>query len=81
MDLALQASTILSMIPTSRHVQDVYLGENSVMQGLKQLDHSSVAETLCLDSSTIEQSISKSVALEMRTTGADMMDAPVSGGS
>jgi 3-hydroxyisobutyrate dehydrogenase len=68
------------MIPTSKHVQDVYLSEGSIMQGLKQLDHSSVAETLCLDSSTIEQGISKSVAMEMRAAGADMMDAPVSGG-
>ncbi|KAL2206927.1 3-hydroxyisobutyrate dehydrogenase [Sarocladium strictum] len=79
-DLAVQASTILSMIPTSKHVQDVYLGESSIIQGLKELDQSSVSETLCLDSSTIEQSITKSVGMEMRAAGADMMDAPVSGG-
>lgn len=78
--MAARASTIISMVPTSKHVENVYLGENSVMTALANLDLAERSNTLCLDQSTIEQSVSKAVALKLRTTGADMMDAPVSGG-
>ena len=79
-DVAKKASTIISMVPTGCHVREVYLGENSVMSALKTLEGTQASETLCLDQSTIEQSVSKEVALRMRAIGADMMDAPVSGG-
>lgn len=69
------------MVPTSKHVQEVYTGKNSVLTALQQLTAESRAETLCLDQSTIEQSVSKAVALEIRKVGANMMDAPVSGGT
>lgn len=69
------------MVPTSKHVQEVYTGKNSVLTALQHLNAESRAQTLCLDQSTIEQSVSKAVALEMRKAGADMMDAPVSGGA
>lgn len=68
------------MVPTSKHVQEVYTGKDGVLSALQMLDDKSRAETLCLDQSTIEQGISKAVALKMREVGADMMDAPVSGG-
>lgn len=68
------------MVPTGKHVRDVYLGENSVMTTLNALTQEERAQTLCLDQSTIEQSVSKDVALAMRAVGADMLDAPVSGG-
>jgi len=68
------------MVPTSKHVQEVYTGKNSVLTALQNLDEKSRSQTLCLDESTIEQSVSKAVALKMREAGAEMMDAPVSGG-
>jgi 3-hydroxyisobutyrate dehydrogenase len=68
------------MVPTSKHVKDVYLGDGGVMSALKKLDAASRTQTLCLDQSTIEQSASKEVALNIRGFGADMLDAPVSGG-
>lgn len=67
------------MVPTGAHVRDVYLGKDGVMNALKQLEGDQTS-TLCLDQSTIEQRVSKEVALKMREIGADMMDAPVSGG-
>ncbi|KPI39369.1 3-hydroxyisobutyrate dehydrogenase, mitochondrial [Cyphellophora attinorum] len=79
-DVATKASYIMSMVPTSKHVQEVYTGRNSVLTALQNLDAESRSHTLCLDQSTIEQSVSKAVALEMRKVGANMMDAPVSGG-
>ncbi|KAJ9605614.1 hypothetical protein H2200_010271 [Cladophialophora chaetospira] len=79
-EVATRASYVISMVPTSTHVQEVYTGKNSVLTALKQLDEQARSQTLCLDESTIEQSVSKAVALKIREVGADMMDAPVSGG-
>ncbi|KIW04923.1 3-hydroxyisobutyrate dehydrogenase [Verruconis gallopava] len=79
-EVATNASYIISMVPTSAHVQEVYTGKNGVLDALKTLDDQEKKRTLCLDQSTIEQSVSKSIALKMREVGADMMDAPVSGG-
>ncbi|RSL97114.1 hypothetical protein CDV31_013182 [Fusarium ambrosium] len=80
-DVAQKASTIISMVPTGKHVQDVYVGQGkSVLNALKDISQDQRAETLCIDQSTIEKSISKSVALQLRQIGADLVDAPVSGG-
>ncbi|KAJ4231844.1 hypothetical protein NW757_013883 [Fusarium falciforme] len=69
------------MVPTGKHVQDVYVGEGkSVLSALKDISQDQRAETLCIDQSTIEQSVSKAVALQLRQIGADLVDAPVSGG-
>ncbi|KAF5609022.1 3-hydroxyisobutyrate dehydrogenase [Fusarium pseudoanthophilum] len=80
-DVAQHASTIITMVPTGKHVQEVYTGqENSVLSALKAMSQDQRTDTLCIDQSTIEQSVSKAVALELRKVGADLVDAPVSGG-
>jgi 3-hydroxyisobutyrate dehydrogenase len=58
----------------------LHLGDDSVMTTMNTLTQKERSATLCLDQSTIEQSVSKDVALAMRAVGADMVDAPVSGG-
>lgn len=69
------------MVPTGKHVQDVYVGEGkSVLNALKTMNEEQRAATLCIDQSTIEQSVSKAVALKLREADADLVDAPVSGG-
>ena len=69
------------MVPTGKHVQDVYVGkEMSVLSALNSMSQDQRAATLCIDQSTIEQSISKAIALQLREAGADFVDAPVSGG-
>lgn len=68
------------MVPTSSNVREVYSGVNGVIGGLRDLDDSSRSQTLCIDQSTIEQSISQEVTFNVRETGAEMIDAPVSGG-
>nr|RBQ87619.1 hypothetical protein FVER53263_00019 [Fusarium verticillioides] len=80
-DVAQQASTIITMVPTGKNVQEVYAGhEKSVLSALKAMSQDQRADTLCIDQSTIEQSVSKAVALELRKAGVDLVDAPVSGG-
>jgi 3-hydroxyisobutyrate dehydrogenase len=80
-DVAKKASTIISMVPTGKHVQEVYVtGEKSVLKALETMTQEQRAATLCMDQSTIEQSVSKNVALTLRAAGAQLLDAPVSGG-
>ncbi|RGP81366.1 3-hydroxyisobutyrate dehydrogenase [Fusarium longipes] len=80
-DVAQKASTIISMVPTGKHVQEVYVGQGkSILEALKTMGKDQRADTLCIDQSTIEQYVSKAVALQLRESGADLVDAPVSGG-
>ncbi|KAF5548288.1 3-hydroxyisobutyrate dehydrogenase [Fusarium mexicanum] len=80
-DVAQKASTIITMVPTGKHVQEVYVGQGkSVLSALKDMSQDQRTDTLCIDQSTIEQSASKAVALQLRQVGADLVDAPVSGG-
>ncbi|KAK4056127.1 hypothetical protein OIO90_002858 [Microbotryomycetes sp. JL221] len=74
------ASTIITVLPSSPHVQQVYLGENGILEALKELDESKRQETLLIDSTTLDQAIAKEVAKDMTNVGAAMLDAPVSGG-
>lgn len=79
-DVSEQASTIISMVPASAHVRDVYVGTNGILDGLAKLGKLETNNTLCIDESTIEQSESRRVAAMIRARGADMIDAPVFGG-
>ncbi|KAI8648621.1 NAD-binding-2 domain-containing protein [Fusarium keratoplasticum] len=46
-DVAQKASTIISMVPTGKHVQEVYVGEgNSVLSALKSMSQDQRAKTL-----------------------------------
>ncbi|GAA5978624.1 hypothetical protein JCM5350_002457 [Sporobolomyces pararoseus] len=74
------ASTIFTMLPSSPQVEEVYLGENGLKEGLEGLGDDKRAETLFVDCTTLDQAVAKEVANEMRQVGAEMVDAPVSGG-
>ena len=79
-EVASLSSTIITMVPTSRHVKEVYLGHTGVLEGLKNVSALDAAETLCIDESTIEQSESQNITRKIKHVGAEMIDAPVSGG-
>lgn len=79
-ELASEASTIISMVPTSKHVREVYLGKKGVLSAFDSLDTTSLAETIIMDGSTIEQADSIDIAHILQEAGAEMVDAPVSGG-
>ncbi|KAJ1930886.1 hypothetical protein FBU59_006899, partial [Linderina macrospora] len=72
-DLADKASVIVTVLPESAHVRSVYLGENGVRDGLRK-------DTLCIDSSTIDTSVSIDVSKQLIGMGARAVDAPISGG-
>lgn len=68
------AEVVISMLPASRHVEGLYLGDPPL------LDH--IAEnTLVLECSTIAPDSARKVAHAASERGIRMVDAPVSGGT
>lgn len=67
------ADFVISMLPASRQVEDLYLGEEGLLQSIDP-------ETTIIDSSTIDSSSAKKVAAAAAELDIAMLDAPVSGG-
>lgn len=72
-EVASQASTIITMLPSSPHVRSVYLQADGILQSVQ-------SGALLIDSSTIDPTTARSVAVEAKNKNARMIDAPVSGG-
>lgn len=67
------AEVVVTMLPSSPHVKDVYTGSGGVLNALDK-------GTLVLDCSTIDPNASRDVAAAAKDAGVRMVDAPVSGG-
>jgi len=67
------AEIVITMLPAGEQVREVYLGPDGVIE-------SAAADTLVIDSSTIDVDTARSVALNADAKGLAMVDAPVSGG-
>lgn len=65
---------VISMLPASRHVEGLYLGDSGLLA-------SANPKTLLIDCSTISPKVAQAVAKEAKTKGFAMVDAPVSGGT
>uniref|UniRef100_A0A3B3UH60 3-hydroxyisobutyrate dehydrogenase n=1 Tax=Poecilia latipinna TaxID=48699 RepID=A0A3B3UH60_9TELE len=72
-EVAEKADRIITMLPSSPNVIDVYTGPNGILKKVKK-------GSLLIDSSTIDPSVSKEMAAAAEKLGAVFMDAPVSGG-
>lgn len=68
------AEVVISMLPASRHVEGLYLGDDGLLQHI-------AAGTLVLECSTIAPESARKVAQAARDRGIRMIDAPVSGGT
>lgn len=75
------------MLPSSPQVQAVYLGASGVLEALNSPTPSSpVSEKhdrepkIFIDSTTLDVHIAREVASQVLAVGAEMVDAPVSGG-
>ncbi|KAJ1414456.1 hypothetical protein B484DRAFT_454817 [Ochromonadaceae sp. CCMP2298] len=71
--LAAQCDVVVTMLPASKHVQSVLLGEEGVMQHARK-------GALLIDCSTISPMVSRELHVEAGKRGLRMIDAPVSGG-
>ena len=67
------ADAIITMLPASEHVREVYCGPDGVIGAVG-------AGTLLIDSSTIDVTTARDVAASAAAKGLAMVDAPVSGG-
>ncbi|KAM8882802.1 3-hydroxyisobutyrate dehydrogenase, mitochondrial-like [Synchiropus picturatus] len=72
-DVAEKADRIITMLPSSPNVIEVYNGPKGILKKVKK-------GTLLIDSSTTAPSVSKEMAAAAEKMGAVFMDAPVSGG-
>jgi 3-hydroxyisobutyrate dehydrogenase len=69
------------MLPSSPHVQKVYTTqEGGIIPALQSLGHEDAVSTFCIDSTTLDVAVARSVAKAVSHLGATMVDAPVSGG-
>ncbi len=68
------AEVVVSMLPASRHVEGLYLGENGLLGKIP-------AGALVIDCSTIAPACARKVAGAAADRGLAMLDAPVSGGT
>lgn len=58
----------------------MYAEANGVIPTLRALPPEEVKDTLCIDSTTLDVQVGRKVASEVISLGAEMVDAPVSGG-
>ncbi len=68
------ADAVITMLPSSPHVEDLFLGPQGLLPKL-------VPSTLVIDCSTIAPESARKVAREAAARGIAMIDAPVSGGT
>ena len=71
-ELAANVERVITMVPTPKHVFDIYLGPNGVIANSKP-------DTILIDSSTVDPETSKKVFEEANKRGLEFVDAPVSG--
>ena len=65
---------LISMLPATKHVEGLYLGENGLLAHARP-------PTLLVDCSTISPKVAQAVAAAAKAKGFSMIDAPVSGGT
>ncbi|RZZ84846.1 3-hydroxyisobutyrate dehydrogenase [Pseudoxanthomonas winnipegensis] len=68
------AEVVISMLPASRHVEGLYLGDDGLLEKIP-------AGALVIDCSTIAPASARKVAQAAAARGLAMLDAPVSGGT
>jgi 2-hydroxy-3-oxopropionate reductase len=72
-EVAANSDVIITMLPASKHVQDVVLSENGILAGAK-------TGSVIIDMSSITPEVAKELAAVAAKNGVGMLDAPVSGG-
>jgi 3-hydroxyisobutyrate dehydrogenase len=73
-DAVAGAEIVISMLPASRHVEGLYLGDGGLLAHMP-------ADALLIDCSTIAPASAQKVAKAAAERGLAMLDAPVSGGT
>ncbi len=72
-EIAKNCEIIITIVSDSPDVEEVILGEDGIIQGVK-------GGSVVIDMSTISPAVTKNIAATLKEKGVDMLDAPVSGG-
>src|SRR5258705_7924512 len=72
-DIARQVTRIITMVPDSPDVEQVLEGDTGVFGALQR-------GTIIIDNSSIAPGVARRLAAKAKSLGAQMLDAPVSGG-
>jgi 2-hydroxy-3-oxopropionate reductase len=72
-EIAQGADIIITMVPDGAALEAVIFGENGILEGIGP-------GRILIDMSSVEPRVSKKVAEALALKGAEMLDAPVSGG-
>ncbi len=72
-EVARRCAILFTMVADTADVEQVVLGEQGVIEGIQ-------AGAVVVDMSTISPSATRSIAERLHAAGAEMLDAPVSGG-
>ena len=72
-EVAKRGDLVVTMLPSSSHVEAVYLGAGGILESI-------AAGRLCVDMSTIDPGVSRRVAAALAQRQVRFLDAPVSGG-
>ena len=72
-EASLEAEVVITMVPNSPQVSEVVLGKDGMAEGASE-------GTVLIDMSSIDPTESRSIGMELKKYGIEMMDAPVSGG-
>jgi 2-hydroxy-3-oxopropionate reductase len=72
-EVAGAVDVLITMLPDSPQVLEVYLGANGAFEALRP-------DWLVIDMSSIDPAVSRDLAQRASAAGAEMLDAPVSGG-
>ena len=72
-EIARNSDILITMLPDSPEVEEVVLGENGVLEGIRE-------GSLFIDMSTIAPSTATKIYSILQEKGAEALDAPVSGG-
>jgi len=72
-EVASKSDVIITMLPNSPHVKEAILGENGIIEGVKD-------GAIVVDMSSIAPAASQEVGAALKAKGVAFLDAPVSGG-
>ena len=72
-EVASLVEVVITMLPDSKDVKDVVLGENGIIEAAK-------SGLIIIDMSSINPSVSREIYTVIEKQGIEMLDAPVSGG-
>ncbi|KAH0955928.1 hypothetical protein HN011_007516 [Eciton burchellii] len=72
-EMSRNVDVVMSMLPSNQHVLDVYTDENGVLKMARE-------GALLIDSSTVDPSVSQTIASQARERRLRFIDSPVSGG-